>query len=103
MEKADWRERLIAAIHKDGRSYRALALAAGLGPNYVFQFIDRGTAPTMPGLLALCKVLEISPLYILTGVAATPSTDELISLVADMDPEQIDALVRLVRQMSPKQ
>lgn len=44
--KDGWRERLLAAIDADGRSDRAISLAAGLGPNFVSQM--RGTKSSAP-------------------------------------------------------
>lgn len=44
--KDGWRERLLAAIDADGRSDRAISLAAGLGPNFVSQM--RGTKAAAP-------------------------------------------------------
>lgn len=44
--KDGWRERLLAAIDEDGRSDRAISLAAGLGPNFISQM--RGTKSAAP-------------------------------------------------------
>lgn len=41
-----WRERLLKAIDEDGRSDRAISLAAGLGPNFISQM--RGTKTAAP-------------------------------------------------------
>jgi len=58
-----WRVRLLAAIKTDGRSDRAISLAAGLGPNFIGQM--RGTAtsapknPSIENVAALALALKI--------------------------------------------
>lgn len=44
--KDGWKERLLKAIDEDGRSDRAISLAAGLGPNFIGQM--RGTKAASP-------------------------------------------------------
>ena len=44
--KDGWKERLLKAIDEDGRSDRAISLAAGLGPNFISQM--RGTKAAGP-------------------------------------------------------
>lgn len=41
-----WKQRLLKAIDEDGRSDRAISLAAGLGPNFISQM--RGTKAAGP-------------------------------------------------------
>lgn len=94
----NWRRRLIEAIHNDGRSYRALSLDAGLGPNYVNQLLapdSRG--PTASALIKLLNVLKVSPTFIITGSPMTPEMEELLDLAARMSPESRDKLIDFLR------
>ena len=63
----EWRDRLLKAIEKDERSPRAISLAAKLGPNYLAQMIERGTAPSTTALVSLCDVLGVSVTYLFMG------------------------------------
>lgn len=94
-----WRQRLIAAIEKDERTPRAISLAAGLGPNYLNQMIERGTSPSIPALVALCGVLSLSLTYIFTGAEMTPGQEELLRLSSELPDQQQDLLVDLARQL----
>jgi hypothetical protein len=95
----EWRARLLKAIESDGRSPRAISLAAKLGPNYLAQMIERGTAPSTPALVALCNVLGISVTYVFTGAHMTPDQEELLRLAAEMPDRQKDLLIEMARQL----
>lgn len=94
-----WRQRLIAAIENDERTPRAISLAAGLGPNYLNQMIERGTSPSIPALVSLCRALSLSLTYIFTGAEMTPEQEELLRLSAELPDQQKDLLVDLARQL----
>jgi hypothetical protein len=87
------------SIEADGRSPRAISLAAKLGPNYLTQMIERGTAPSTPALVSLCDVLGISLTYVFTGANMTPDQEELLRLSAEMQDHQKDLLVEMARQL----
>ena len=94
-----WRDRLMKSIEADGRSPRAISLAAKLGPNYLTQMIERGTAPSTPALVSLCDVLGISLTYVFTGANMSPDQEELLRLSAEMQDHQKDLLVEMARQL----
>jgi len=94
-----WRQRLIAAIEKDDRTPRAISLAAGLGPNYLNQMIERGTSPSIPALVSLCGALDLSLTYIFTGADMSPGLEELLRLSAELPDQQQDLLIDLARQL----
>lgn len=96
MEK--WRDRLIEAINKDGRSHRSLSLEAGLGPNYVNQLLaPNSRGPTASALIKLLAALKVSPTYIISGSAITPEHEELLYLVSRMSPASRSKLVDFLR------
>lgn len=96
MEK--WRERLIEAIHNDGRSLRAISLDAGLGPNYVNQLIaPTSRGPTAEKLIKLLNTLRVSPTYIITGSPMTADFEELLRLASQMKPETRQKLIDYLR------
>jgi lambda repressor-like predicted transcriptional regulator len=102
META-WRQRLIDAIERDGRSLRAISKAADLGPNFLFQMIDRGTMPSAQAVVSLCQVLGISLTYVFTGAEMTPQDEELLRLSAGLVGEQKELLVQLARQLQERE
>lgn len=100
----DWRARLLKAIEGDGRSPRAISLAAKLGPNYLAQMIERGTAPSTQALVSLCDVLNVSVTYIFTGANMTPDQEELLRLSAELPERQKELLIEMARQLkAPEQ
>jgi hypothetical protein len=56
----DWVNRLLLAAEKDGRSDRAISLAAGLGPNFLNELRNLNKAPTVPKVVALANELNVS-------------------------------------------
>lgn len=97
--KTDWRDRLIEAIDRDGRSLRAISRAANLGSNYLTQMRERGTAPTTQALVSLCDVLGVSVTSILIGAAMSPSEEELLRLAAGLSDRKKDLLIEMARQL----
>lgn len=91
MENA-WRERLVKAIEKDGRTPRAISLAAKLGPNFLAQMLSRGTSPSTAAVVALCDILGISLTYLFTGAEMSPEDEELLRLSGEL-PERKKALL----------
>lgn len=94
----NWRKRLIEAIEKDERSYRALSLDAGLGPNYVNQLLaPNSRGPTASALIKLLNALKVSPTYIITGSPLSPEMEELLDLAARMSPDSREKLIDFLR------
>lgn len=96
-----WRERLFAAIEQDKRSDRALSQAAGLGPNYIHQMRQRGTAPTLDAATKLCAVLDLSLVQLLTGLRLDAEGEEFVRFAADRSAEERRHLLELLRMMQP--
>ncbi len=65
MESTGWRERLAAAIEKDGRSPRAVSLAIGRSGGYVRSILVSGKEPSLDAFVALCDELNADPMEIL--------------------------------------
>lgn len=87
MEK-DWVTRLQKAISTDGRSARAISVAAGLGVNYVQQFLKDGKEPGSDRLARLLDVLgKQSALYVLTGIRASEDDLRFLAVASRIRPE----------------
>jgi transcriptional regulator with XRE-family HTH domain len=84
----DWKERLLAAIEADGRSYRAISMAAGLGPNFVNQFRREEKEPAAKHVIMLAKALNMSLSHLFLGNdEVTAEHEELFRLLQGSTPE----------------
>ncbi|QEU08752.1 hypothetical protein [Paracoccus yeei] len=99
--KEGWAERLKKAIEEDGRSQRAISLAAGLGPNYLEQTFSRGSAPTQNKLAAIMEQLgQEASIYIFTGVRANSQTIEYLNLLAEAPDDLRESTLDLLRKLA---
>jgi transcriptional regulator with XRE-family HTH domain len=88
MMTEDWKERLIEAIKADGRSYRAISTAAGLGPNFVNQLLNYEKEPAAKHVIMLAKALNMSLSYLFVGNdEVTAEHEELFRLLQGSTPE----------------
>ena len=99
MTEANWKTRLLVAIEADGRSRASICAAAGLSRNYIGSIYTDGKEPTVPKMLLLCKALNVSPAYIISGIDASPETARLMEALT-ADPEKTAALAALLLQSS---
>lgn len=90
-----WRERIEAAIQKDGRSYREVSLAAGLSHGYVHGILKDDKEPTLDRFIRLCQVLNLSVSYALLGANISRQAETLISAIEE-NPQARDAILALL-------
>lgn len=102
MSNSSWRDRLIQAIDADGRSDRALSTAARLGPNYIQQMRERGTNPSFEHASKLCEALNLSVVYVLTGLKLDADGEEFIRLASSLSPDQRRSMLDFLRAMTPE-
>jgi len=87
-----WRERLVHEVERatkpkgsadktDGRpSMREASARAGLGPNYLSQLVSGSdTDARIEKLVAICEVLDIDVLHVLTGVRWDPEIQQALA------------------------
>ncbi|MGS1093084.1 helix-turn-helix domain-containing protein [Aquamicrobium terrae] len=98
-----WRRRLVDEIEKATRprdskdksdtrpSMRQASTAAKVGPNYISQLVaGQETDARIEKLIAICEVLDIDVLHVLTGVRWDPEIQEAVaafSALKQHDPE----------------
>lgn len=98
-----WFARLIEVIERDDRSYRAISLAANLGPNFVQQMIKVGKSPGTDKVSALLATFPRgAALYVVTGIQVSGEDLEFLREFSSRDPQAKKTLLDLLRQM-PKQ
>lgn len=90
------RQRLKDAIDEAGKSARAVSLAAGLGPGYVHSILKEGKDPTIERLMAVCKAVPVSPVWILYGLDVEPEDVDIIRAMRD-SPETRDGILAILR------
>ena len=90
MKTDDWQKRFWQAVDEDGRSARAISLAAGLGPNYLDQARARKSLK-VAGLVAVLEEMGASTLlYVLTGVKMDERAVQFLTVAAELnDPALI--------------
>lgn len=100
--KDDWRDRLLKAIDEDGRSDRAISLAAGLGVNFISQM--RGTkasAPKKPNIEYVRKLAIVlgKELSSIVGTAEDDSEARLRSalLAYGVDKDYIEPAMLAIK------
>lgn len=91
-----WRTRLEDAVKDSERSMRDISLAAGKGPGYIFSILREGKDPTVDNLIAICKALDVSLTKVLFGVAMSPETEEILSLIEE-NPNARDGILQILR------
>jgi transcriptional regulator with XRE-family HTH domain len=92
----EWRERLIDAIDRSGKTRKDIAIDAGLGRAYLYGVINEGKSPSVENMLKICKAIGVSPSYIMFGWNISPKQQELLDL-AQQHPDQLEALLAILR------
>lgn len=95
-----WRTRLIEAIDADGRSDRAISLAAKLGPNFVNELRNQNKEASVSKVLALAEQVHVSAGFLFTGLAFSTQDEEVLRAFLALGPEQRQALLTLARQLA---
>lgn len=93
----EWKQRLVKAVEKDGRSYRELSKLSGNGPNFVSELVRDGKDPGVERIIRLARVLGISLSYLFTGLELTGRDEEFARLVASLPVESKQAVLQLLR------
>jgi transcriptional regulator with XRE-family HTH domain len=98
----DWKQRLLDAVEKDGRSDRAISLAAGLGPSFVNELRRTEKEPGIQRVLKLAAELNVSLATLFLGREdITPQDEELLQLARQTSAEEREAILTLWRGKHP--
>jgi transcriptional regulator with XRE-family HTH domain len=79
-----WLKRLKAAVDADGRTPRAISLAAGVNPNYLSELFTLDKQMAVDKLLKLCDALNISAAWVLTGLKASRREEEMLAILSQL-------------------
>ena len=97
-----WKERLLDAVARDGRSDRAISLAAGLGPNFVNHLRQNETEPGIKKVLRLADELNVSLSTLFLGKDTSPEDEEFLKYLQSTTADERDALLALIRARHPR-
>ncbi|SDX99225.1 hypothetical protein [Roseicitreum antarcticum] len=82
-----WLDRLLECVERDGRSMRAISIAAGNGPNWLQQVFKNKKDP---GFNRLAKTLDIlgtsATLYVISGTQMGDEDAELFQILLSVPP-----------------
>ncbi len=92
----DWRVRLAQKIEESGKSMRAISLACGRGPGYVFTIMKDRKNPTAETLAEICTEVGTSVSYVLHGIDIF-AEEELVELFSQASPDVRNAILTLLR------
>lgn len=95
----EWRVRLNEVVRDDGRSLRALSLAAGFGENYVQQMLKDKKDPSFTKLAKVLAVLgPTATFYVTSGLRPDPERQLRSMLLAfGVDGDELDQVMRVIR------
>ena len=89
------RNRLTEALNDSDRSMRSVSMGAGCGPSYLSGILTEGKDPSVGRLAAICKELDVSLYYIISGIEISTETEEFMYLL-DSRSKSRDALRHLL-------
>lgn len=92
----DWRVRLAQKIEESGKSMRAISLACGRGPGYVFTIMKDRKNPTAETLAEICTEVGTSVSYVLHGIDIF-AEEKLVELFSQASPDVRNAILTLLR------
>lgn len=96
LNQTEWRDRLRQILADRQLSKRKVSLDAGLGPGVVHSWLTEGKDPSIANLLEVCRVLDISLIYLVKGYDLSPQVEEVLGLLQD-DPVSRDAVLSILR------
>jgi DNA-binding phage protein len=94
---SEWRIRLKQKIEDSHRSMRAISLASGRGPSFLYEVLVNGREPSIENLIAICDTLNVSLSWLLYGYDLGRQEEELLKAFGQLSPRQRQAILDLTR------
>ena len=96
--RPEWVVRLVVAIAEHPLKRRPLSVKAGLGPNYLREWIETKWAGAgFDVIVRICKAADVSITYVVTGAKMTPYEEEVLAVLAKMREGQKRHFLEFVR------
>jgi transcriptional regulator with XRE-family HTH domain len=80
-----WRSRIEDTIKRDGWSLREVSLRAGVSHGYLHGVLRDGKEPTLDRFLKICSALQLSAVYVLTGISIGQEDQAILSAMSRDD------------------
>ncbi|AGB71839.1 MULTISPECIES: hypothetical protein [Rhizobium] len=93
----NWKTRLLRAVDNDGRSDRAISLAAGLGVNFVNELRNTPKDPSIEKVLKLAVELHLSMTYLFLGRDLSKDDEDLLSVLQSLPEDAKAGLLAALR------
>ena len=92
-----WKERLLEAIDKDGRSGRKLSAKLKMGPNAISELRNTDKSPSFEKVLALIDEVGASRSYVILGLHFTAEDEEVLRLLAQLPKSGREGFLAFLR------
>lgn len=102
MPKETWRDRLLQAIEKSGKTNRQVSLAARRSPNYAHQIIYNGKEPTLKNLMAMIEQTGASSVWVIQGLDLDGDAERLLKIFLELRPDQRTAMLQWAEAFRPR-
>jgi transcriptional regulator with XRE-family HTH domain len=105
-DRPEWLVRLINAveayIQRHGSSLRSISKASGLGDNFLSQLrADGWKEPQFSSVVAICKTINVSIIYIVTGAQMTPEEELFLQRLKRLSVDQQKSILTLLESFPP--
>ncbi len=93
----NWKTRLLQAVDNDGRSDRAISLAANLGVNFVNELRNTSKEPSIEKVLRLAAELQLSVSYLFLGRDLSKDDEDLLLVLQSLPADAKAGLLAVLR------
>ena len=93
----NWKTRILQAVDNDGRSDRAISLAADLGVNFVNELRNTPKDPSIEKVLKLAAELQLSMAYLFLGRDLSKDDEDLFSVLQALPADAKVGLLAVLR------
>lgn len=105
-ERPDWLVRLISAVDayiaQHGSSLSSVSKAAGLHRNFLTQLkADDWSEPQFGNVVALCRAINVSITYVVTGAELSQNGEVFVSHLARLSEDQQRSVLALLESFPP--
>src|SRR5690606_31299131 len=97
-----WRERLKQAVKRDGRSYRAISMAANLHETAVWELLNPKKEPGIDKVVAVATEIGVTVGWIFDGIELSPESERLLKAWGRMSKDEREAFLEFVESQKKR-
>lgn len=95
-QNTEWLTRLLSAIDASELSDREISKRAGIDLSYINKFRKKPVDPGVIKFLRICDALEVSPVFILSGIKITRTQEDLLKTFSKLNNEQQTSIIQFM-------